>query len=268
MKWWRIRKLANAASWEMMFFGAGILAGMVLAVVLPGILTAPMQIDGNPAQLADLDMQRSMTISSWWMVAVSTLSCVVGGASLYLIALTLREARRSANAADQAVRVALNSMEGARNIGQAQVRAYIVISSASIHPVENDLMVEFQFKNSGQTPAMKVSTNASMSLRSRERGSWSEPTPVLSESRERSNVPSGETRFGRIRLGWRNYAQMQDGWARKACELRLVVNITCEDVFGARHLEQVTYGMEIPAGYPLNEIEPLARLPEGRWPTD
>jgi hypothetical protein len=261
MKWWRIRKVANAATWELMFFSVGLLAGVMLAAMLPGMLSRPVPIaDASPVELADLALQQSMTTSSWWMVTITTIASAVGGASLYLIALTLREAKRSADAADKAVNVALASNLAARDIGQAQVRAYAVIASANLR-TESDqaLFVEFQFKNSGQTPARSVVTTATLALQYRVKGAWTDGLTVVDEKRPRSDVPSQEIRNAKIRIGWRNYAQMRDGWERNACRFTLSLSVGYQDVFGAAHEEVATYRIEIPASYTLAGYEPLFR---------
>lgn len=105
----------------------------------------------------DLVAQRSMAAAAWWMVIITGISALVGSAGLLLIALTLREARRSANAADKAVEASQAAIDTTREMGQAQVRAYVMVADAELGWDGNgQYALTVEIVNSGQTPAFRV----------------------------------------------------------------------------------------------------------------
>jgi hypothetical protein len=99
---WRIRRLVNAATWSMLFFGVGVLAGIFLLAMLPGMPWVSIVRDvAEPTShdALDLGAQRSMANAAWYMVVVSGASGAVATVSLFLLFRTLRETQRTADAA-------------------------------------------------------------------------------------------------------------------------------------------------------------------------
>lgn len=119
-----------------------------------GSLQPEMTEAVNPAHY-DLVAQRSMSAAAWWMVMITGLSVAVGAAGLYLIARTLQEAKRSADAAENAVAATLQ-------IGKQQVRAYLNIDEALAKLDNHHVLfsVDADLRNSGQSPAQEVSGSA------------------------------------------------------------------------------------------------------------
>ena len=113
----------------------------------------------------DLIAQRSMSAAAWWMVIITGISALVGSLGLYLIARTLQEAKRSADAAEKAVKASQKAVKTARKMGEAQVRAYVMVANAELYWVGGDEWeLKVQVVNSGQTPAFKVWVEATICL--------------------------------------------------------------------------------------------------------
>ena len=146
----------STAAGATLIFGVGILAGVLLVVMLPGmpwISTVP-----DPVNDLDLGAQRSMAAAAWWMVVISGGAAIVGGASLYLIARTLLEARRSASAAEAAVAQAEATLLETRVLGRAQSRAYLALAKMQFSAdAEDQFFVEWTIHNAGQSPARQLS---------------------------------------------------------------------------------------------------------------
>jgi hypothetical protein len=149
MRWWRIRKVANAATWHLLMVALGVLLGIALVAFLPGMPWAVTTVTDPEA--SDLAAQHSMAAAAWWMVVISGTSTAVGGLGLYLIARTLQEAKRSADAGEQVV-------DATVQIGKRQVRAYLNIQKAKVAVDRNHIvaMVDADLRNSGQSPAKKI----------------------------------------------------------------------------------------------------------------
>ena len=236
---WRIRRLANAASWSLIFFAAGACAGVMLIAMLPGMPWTVTMGDATSLSVGDaLDLaaQRSMASAAWWMVAVTTISSTVGAVGLFLIFATLREARRSANAAESTV-------ETARDIGMAQVRAYLSIEAASMRLYVDDLSgcyIELRLKNSGQSPARHISFLGVVRLKDWGRPRL-EPLLTLKEDGFWPDIGSG----GSATLGIMIITDEDDVTAKAAAasqwlayEVEIEVNF--EDVFGEKCQEFFT----------------------------
>ncbi|OJX45028.1 MAG: hypothetical protein BGO80_04035 [Devosia sp. 63-57] len=144
-----------------MFFACGILGGIAIIAFAPG---APWSTNIEPtgattAEALDLATQRSMAASAWWMVVASAAAAAVGLATLVLVANTLNEARRSADAARDAVKATLT-------VGKKQTRAYLVVENANL--IATDLLPSLTFtvdvRNTGQSPAQKVRARGTLKI--------------------------------------------------------------------------------------------------------
>ncbi|WDQ98172.1 hypothetical protein PSC71_13135 [Devosia sp. J2-20] len=158
--WHRIGRSADSGALTLVMFGTGVLAGVILIAMLPGMpwVTTIQDVADNTAAL-DLGAQRSMATAAWWMVAITIASGAVGTAGLYLIFRTLVEAKRSADAAEKAI---IANQE----LGIAQVRAYLTVTEARVKVYDDDLgaYCEFTVQNSGQSPARQVTFMSSLTV--------------------------------------------------------------------------------------------------------
>lgn len=107
----------------------------------------------------DLEAQSEMARTSWWMTFFT-------GAGLILLAGTLFEAMRATAAANDAAAAAQRGNETAREIGEAQVRAYVTPESTQFSLSGSCPVLHFKLINTGNSPAFDVeaTVSARMSL--------------------------------------------------------------------------------------------------------
>jgi hypothetical protein len=156
-----IRSL-NAGEWIALVV---IVVGAFLVGLLTTVNTWSAIVDSLQPEITgaddaahyDLVAQRSMSAAAWWMVMITGLSVGVGAAGLYLILRTLQEAKRSADAAENAVATTLR-------IGKQQVRAYLNVEDAVAKLESHHIMftVDADLRNSGQSPAQEVGGKADL----------------------------------------------------------------------------------------------------------
>jgi hypothetical protein len=244
----------NAAD-GMLFFGAGVLGGVMLVAMLPGmpwIASVP-----NPTDL-DLGAQRSMAAAAWWMVAVTGLSIVVGGASLYLIARTLQEARRSAAAAEAAVKQAEATLAETRRLGMAQSRAYLALAKMQFRADDNEFSIEWTTHNAGQSPARTVSIQIEFDYYVRRKGTW-EIESNESVVRFMPDLPaalsSQDDEY--IYLILPMDPQPSDG---ERVEIHGMLKY--QDVFGVWHRDSFAFRRTFEDGDDWKELAPMQRRPE------
>lgn len=151
---------------------AAIVSGMKPSVITLGC-------DGDCLAREDLGAQINMAWAAWVMVIVTAVSVIVGALSLVLIAATLRAAQSSARAAEDTADSAARSLEMAettlnatRSMGIWQSKAYITVASVEVlfQPEQGMLTVYFTVKNSGATPAVKISAILNAQIEGRNTG--------------------------------------------------------------------------------------------------
>lgn len=195
--WWRARKVANAAAWQLMFFAIGILAGVALVAFLPGMpWSAIVEPRGaTDAEALDLAAQRSMASAAWWMVTVAGVSSAVGALGLWLIYGTLEATRRSAEAAEFSVKQADLRAQNDREMSMAQFRAYVVVSD--IEALFDGDFGTFEFRwtvfNTGQSPATTVNAVIRPSLYIRNQANDWEPVVEIAEKYFLADLPAGQS---------------------------------------------------------------------------
>lgn len=102
----------------------------------------------------DLYAQQDMSKWAFLMMIISGLTFLATLLGIVCIRDTLIETRRAVKSADDAVKVT-------REIGQAQVRAYISASNASISMVDTgEIRIHYTLTNTGQSPARNVTFRA------------------------------------------------------------------------------------------------------------
>jgi hypothetical protein len=193
MNWWRIRKVANAATWQLMMVGLGVLGGVALVAFLPGMpwSTTIQPVGAATKDALDLAAQRSMASAAWFMVVVTCASSLVSGAGLYLIARTLGEAKRSADAAVESViqakattaaaelsaAYAAGTIEVTREMGKKQFRAYMAVTNVAVLPAEDTLDghyfdLSWILFNAGQSPARRLKLTITVEAQVLADGAW------------------------------------------------------------------------------------------------
>lgn len=223
----------------LLLFGAGVLGGIVLVAMLPGmpwsatamILALPMPTDQH-----DLEAQRSMASAAWYMVALTTLSGVIGTAGLYLIWQTLLATQRNAKAAEMTV-------DETRKIGRAQTRAYLSITQMEVECTEHINDMQLTIRNVGQSPALSVSCTTEISLVEITDGEDDGlPEQKVVETEEYwPDIISTETNYRSILLwdfdpvGY--FRRMREG---SSLAVIFSVDVRYQDVFGELHTSSIT----------------------------
>jgi hypothetical protein len=116
----------------------------------------PAPSDVSAKDLADLAAQQSMADAAWAMFGVSLISTAVAAAGIYFLFRSLEAARTGTAEAIEAVQVS-------RDIGQRQLRAYMLaedfeieIGSVDQLDAKRPPLFSFRLQNYGQTPAKFV----------------------------------------------------------------------------------------------------------------
>lgn len=173
------------------------------------------QASQGPAshEVRDLHAQEKMAMWAFWMFVATAATVALTFAALLAILRTLHHTKRAADAAVDMVTEAKATSAAAeatigvtREIGQAQVRAYLSIKAARAYVDEKDgIVFDVTVENSGQSPAKgvhavvgvwvnrKVTLSADMGG---EMGTMS--VEVFSRSVEIGDIASGEARSSRL----------------------------------------------------------------------
>lgn len=99
----------------------------------------------------------SDTYAQWIMAILSLIATGISAWAVVLIRDTLVETRRAVSSADDAVEVT-------RQIGEAQVRAYLVCLSAKYHLIKGGFMATLEIENTGQSPASNVAITGTVTI--------------------------------------------------------------------------------------------------------
>lgn len=170
------------------------------------------------------------------LTAALVLAAVLQG---YFLIQADRTARISAEAARDAADANISAVKTAREIGRAQVRAYLTCEGATF-AVERDWMVcRPLIKNFGQSPASNVEVTASVSSVKVTFAPLVPPKSTVRHSTEFttgcSAIPAGDST--RALLVW-TYADMgpqHDDIASASATFWLIGSVTWLDVFGDAH---------------------------------
>lgn len=250
---------ATAAAGALVFFAAGILGGVLLVTMLPGMPWSSTIWDatGN----LDLAAQRSMAAAAWYMCTLTVVGTSLGAASLYLIRENLKEARKltreaatSTKAAEDGVRAAMEANETARQIGMAQARAYITVQGCTL-TLSPTPIITATLVNSGQSPARTVSlqNDASMTMRS---DAEPEQREVSLETRYFPDIAAGDTSSTTFSVGTGLWKPLEGEGEIVLELLGPVENFTIaantdlvvgyKDVFDVWHEERISFRIRIP----------------------
>lgn len=135
----------------------------------------------NEHEVSDLKAQKAMALWAMLMFVASVASVAVTAAGLELLRRTLNATKDAATYAESAARAAWETVEQAkaatlaaqeavgvtREVGQAQVRAYISVSAELPKglALNQTLRVKLSIKNTGQSPAHSVVCRALLVVR-------------------------------------------------------------------------------------------------------
>ena len=233
---WRICRLANAATWSIMFFAVGVLAGVMLIAMLPGMPWASTMLDiapelaaEKPIETLDLGAQRSMAAAAWWMVAGTLLSTMVSVAALVMLSRTLNETRRT------------NDIS--MIVGKNQTRAYVGAVSGELKVFNGTVAVlSMVLKNAGQSPARGVVIDITMQVYGFDDQPW---RPRLTESYRASgaDIGAGETgHAGTVLFDITQERLLERLDPEEPGKISFWLRISYRDVFDDKHNEVVFLG--------------------------
>ncbi|WP_108462588.1 hypothetical protein [Devosia naphthalenivorans] len=227
MKWWRIRRLANAGAWSLMLVGAGMIGGLLLSTALVGIPRAEHLPILGPYSIEYLDLatQRSMSDAAWFMAFVAIVSTMVGAFGLVLLARTLQETRSGALAA----------LQGAR-ASEIAVRPFLLVEFASASIKGGTLRIDYKVKNSGVSPAYNVAFRVTLLTKAIDGDTARE----ASSTKSRSDIAAGVVKEAFAEFDPYLAAEVSDD--RGTFELEIHITLIYQDAFKVRHEETSKYG--------------------------
>lgn len=103
-----------------------------------------------------------MALAAWGMIIVTFVSAALGAWSLYLIRENLIEARKVSREAERSAKAAEDAILTTREMGMAQVRAYIAVTGVNFVKERMGWRISISMTNSGQTPADTVKAIAEL----------------------------------------------------------------------------------------------------------
>jgi hypothetical protein len=109
-------------------------------------------------QRASYDLYAQNAVARWtfWMLILGLAGTGITGVGLYYLAANLNEMKEQRALGQKAIDAANEANNVARDMGQAQVRAYLHIESATIRFSEWLMTIEPKIVNTGQSPASQI----------------------------------------------------------------------------------------------------------------
>ena len=120
----------------------------------------------NDYRQADLEAQQDMAWWALWMVIVSAASVFIAGGVVYLVSLTLREAKRTTEAAIAASKSAEESVGVTRETAALQLRAYLSGIPSGINQLigSDEGIGHVTIRNAGRLPARNVAVHVYLKI--------------------------------------------------------------------------------------------------------
>ena len=98
------------------------------------------------------------------MAGIGAFEAILTAAGIFLVWRTLRASWAARDEAERAADAAEKSVKVARNIGRAQVRAYLSCSDSTYFVHSSGITVWPRFKNSGQSPTRRISVRGNLTI--------------------------------------------------------------------------------------------------------
>lgn len=115
---------------------------------------------------ADLCQQRDMAKAAYQTFILNVAQIIIGVLGFAALIVTICYSRQATKAAIQATKTAIESNNIAREMGQAQIRAYLSYASGTYTIGGSALAGEIVVKNFGQSPARRVRFKAALDIHS------------------------------------------------------------------------------------------------------
>lgn len=192
----------------------------------------------------DLAAQESMALYAKWLLWVSIASVGMTGLGVFFVWQTL-------NASKDATEAAMAAVAVTREIGQAQVRAYLKCSEVKCkylgEGTEFDVFsIYVAVKNYGQSPAFRVVTKGTIALFDNQNEMVSDPSEMGSDLGD--IAPQGDASMmltATYPHGTAEFIQSMDGY------LGIEITLSFEDVFGSKDINvsnHISNGRVLKAG--------------------
>jgi hypothetical protein len=178
----------------------------------------------------DLDAQQQMARTSWWQMWATWIG--VG-----LLVLTLIETNRTAVAAGEAINEAREANKISRDIGEAQVRAYVAIGKISLPEEPNNrkvLSVRVAIHNAGLSPARNVYGEHCVAVALSDGESALLPRPEPMRRPSKLTLQAGDTNYVVVNTQSSEipFSDVYVALSEGKCEFYVWGWIKYEDVFG------------------------------------
>lgn len=211
----------------------------------------------------DLSSQQSMSWASWAMVAVTAAGTGVGAATLLLVYATLMEARRSADAAQDAVRQAEATTAKVQQLGVAQYRAYMAVTSMSMHFEPGGEMILFRWTtfNTGQSPARRPRLEITFQLQYRKETQWLN-SDGDNEKVFLADIPANASVAQEYEAYMPGGEEFDDAWGRGAVRVEVAGAVHYTDIFGERRSDDFAFRARKGDLDEWDEVITLARRPD------
>ena len=142
------------------------------------------------------------TATDWIIAATSIFASLLSAVAVYLLWRTLVATSHAVEQAHFANLTAERSIQSARELGQAQVRAYLSVSRATVTLSESGCNFEVAYTNIGASPARNVVIRATGILRPNVTVGSAEPPiggPIKQSVASRADARAGTRLQGRRR---------------------------------------------------------------------
>jgi len=186
--------------------------------------------------------EESDLYAQWSMVWWAKVSAIIAAMGLFITAVGIILVKQTLDANRAAVAAANRANESQREIGEAQVRAYLTISKVVGTFKDGDLFMQFTLSNSGNSPATNVELPFEVA------DGWGSASHVNDVSQwdllVLGSLRSGGEHVETFRT--RFSSASATGKFTKLIKIRVVVTYT--DVFGHGHVEPIAFQ----GGFPID----------------
>lgn len=215
-------------------------------------------------EASDLAAQWKQSLWAMLMFIAAAVQTVLTAAGLALIFFTLRATRDAARHAESMVAeaargtaAALAAVDVTRDVGHAQVRAYLVISDASLTFLGKKPEIRFKVVNHGQTPARDLQIETTFGVAPlNDPLSWG-----ISLSTFPYDLGSGQAYDTELTTDQEVPQEVLTWGKAEACRCVCIGQVTFTDVFGARIQEPFHFHQLLPPNHSVLKGGQMIRPP-------
>lgn len=206
----------------------------------------------------DLKAQQDMAEWAFAMFVASALGVVITGAATYWVAMTLHETRRLVNEAEKTTKAAEETTKTTREIGEAQVRAYVAPLIPGI-AFDESLRPNFRVRlaNTGNSPALWFSAECQIVFSPQNIDGCAECRPA---SIFVGSISAGETTQD-INFVCEAPLSVHQSSDNTVMHIRVLVDLEWQSVFNNDDGSSCSYSIFIDR--PLSDQRMVSIIPEG-----